>query len=96
MMFNKLVFSVMSVLLFRVCNTVEDAAKKSRILGIFPHPGMSHFAVFYPIMNELAEKGNDVTVLSYFKNKKEHPNFHHVQLGGMEILTNSFDINVRS
>ncbi|KAH8269748.1 hypothetical protein KR018_009818 [Drosophila ironensis] len=37
-----------------------------RILGIFPHPAMSHFKFFHPIMRGLAEKGHSVDVISPF------------------------------
>lgn len=37
-----------------------------KILGVFPHPGKSHFDFFQPLMKALAEKGHEVTVISHF------------------------------
>ncbi|KAG5676848.1 hypothetical protein PVAND_006655 [Polypedilum vanderplanki] len=53
-----------------------------RILGLFPHPGHSHFQFFHPIMKALAERGHEVTVVSEFPNKEPLENYHD------EILTN--------
>lgn len=59
--------------------TSVDAA---RVLGIFIHPGRSHFESFHPVMNGLAEKGHDVTVLSYFGNSSSHPNYKEILIDG--------------
>ncbi|KAI8043735.1 hypothetical protein M5D96_005073 [Drosophila gunungcola] len=40
-----------------------------RILGLFPHPAMSHFKFFHPIMRGLAEAGHSVDVISPFEDK---------------------------
>ncbi|XP_017052945.1 UDP-glycosyltransferase UGT5 [Drosophila ficusphila] len=40
-----------------------------RILGIFPHPAMSHFKFFHPIMRGLAKAGHNVDVISPFEDK---------------------------
>ncbi|XP_017768994.1 PREDICTED: UDP-glucuronosyltransferase 2B15-like isoform X2 [Nicrophorus vespilloides] len=45
------------------------------VLGIFPHFGKSHFDIFAPVMKGLAEKGHDVTVLSYFPQKSPMKNY---------------------
>lgn len=49
---------ILSVLLYNV--------NAYRILGVFSHPGISHFAVFQPLLQELAKRGHDVTVISSF------------------------------
>ncbi|XP_017001726.3 UDP-glycosyltransferase UGT5 isoform X1 [Drosophila takahashii] len=41
-----------------------------RILGLFPHPAMSHFKFFHPIMRGLAEAGHSVDVISPFADKE--------------------------
>lgn len=41
-----------------------------KILGLFPHPGKSHFDVFRPLLKELALKGHEVTVISHFPLEK--------------------------
>lgn len=67
-----------------------------KILGLFIHPGASHFDSFYPIMNALAEKGHDVTVLTYSRVKDPHPNYHQFILGGTALINSSlgFDMMV--
>ncbi|XP_053696923.1 UDP-glycosyltransferase UGT5-like [Sabethes cyaneus] len=64
-----------------------------RILGLFPHPGLSHFKVFQPIMRELAQAGHQVSVASYFPNLDDpHPNYTDYTFEGQKILTNSFSL----
>ncbi|XP_055597965.1 UDP-glucosyltransferase 2-like [Uranotaenia lowii] len=68
----------------------------SRILGLFPHPGLSHFKVFQPIMRGLAEAGHEVTVISYFPNAQKSvpplPNYRDYAFEGPDVLTDSFSI----
>lgn len=40
--------------------------KKLRILAVFDHPGRSHFQVFKPLLEELALRGHELTVVSHF------------------------------
>ncbi|EDV54742.1 UDP-glucuronosyltransferase 2B17 [Drosophila erecta] len=40
-----------------------------RILGLFPHPAISHFKFFHPIMRGLAEAGHSVDVISPFEDQ---------------------------
>lgn len=65
-----------------------------RILGLFPHPGISHFHFFQPIMLGLAEKGHNVTVVSHFPEKNLHPNYKDLPLKGLDLLTNAVDLAV--
>lgn len=66
-----------------------------RVLGLFPHPGLSHFHFFHPIMRGLADAGHDVTVVSYFPDPKAPVNYKDLSLGNMDMLTNSVDLKVR-
>ncbi|XP_052892383.1 UDP-glucosyltransferase 2-like [Anopheles moucheti] len=63
-----------------------------RILGLFPHPGLSHFKVFHPIMRGLANNGHHVTVVSYFPDANPVPNYHDLRFEGQDILTNAFSL----
>lgn len=45
----------------------------ARILGIFPLPGSSHFAMHGRIMRELAKSGHEVDVVSHFVPKTPIP-----------------------
>lgn len=70
-------------------------ASSYRILGLFAHPGLSHFKVFQPIMRGLAEVGHHVTVVSYFPNTADpHPNYVDYAFQGQDILTNAFSLEV--
>lgn len=40
-----------------------------KFLGVFPHPGKSHFDFFEPLMRALVDKGHEVTVISHFPQK---------------------------
>lgn len=51
------------------CN---DALK---ILGLFPHPAVSHFQFFQPIMRQLAESGHSVDVVSPFPDAQPPPGY---------------------
>lgn len=46
-----------------------------RILGVFPAPAYSHYALGSRLMKALAEKGHDVTMISPFK-EKSPPKFY--------------------
>lgn len=67
-----------------------------RILGIFTHIGGSHFHTFFPIMNGLAHKGHDVTVLSYFKSKNASKNYKELIFEGLPIINSSMSLDVVS
>lgn len=47
----------------------------SRILGVFPLQGRSHFMMFKEIMEALADAGHQVDVISHFTRKKPYPNY---------------------
>ena len=51
---------------FSSSNFTIQTEKKLRILGAFPHTGFSHFKVFKPLLDELARKGHNLTVVSFF------------------------------
>lgn len=70
------------------------SANSLKILGIFPHPGMSHFHFFHPIMRGLADAGHDVTVVSHFPDKNSPENYVDMQLTKTELLTNSVNLEV--
>jgi glucuronosyltransferase len=68
-----------------------------RILGLFPHPGLSHFHFFQPVMKALAEAGHEVTVVSQFQNLEPIENYHDELLpGGGHGLLNFVDLKVRN
>lgn len=74
------------------CSSVNETAfvntdkTKFKILGIFGHLGKSHFDMFKPLLEELAYRGHEITVLSYFprtknaKMMKPLPNYKDIDL----------------
>jgi glucuronosyltransferase len=52
----------------------------ANILGVFQHPGYSHFKMFHPILRGLADKGHQVTVASYFPDKNAPPNYKDLDM----------------
>jgi hypothetical protein len=68
-----------------------------RILGIFPHPGLSHFHFFHPIMRSLAEAGHEVTVVSHFPNQPPMENYKDELLSEVnDGLVNAVSLDVSS
>ncbi|KAL6435036.1 hypothetical protein ACFW04_005264 [Cataglyphis niger] len=74
------------------CSSVNETVfvntdkTKFKILGIFGYLGKSHFDVFKPLLEELAYRGHEVTVISYFprtknaKMTKPLPNYKDIDL----------------
>lgn len=83
-------FSTLIVLVFAILSI--NSAKSLKILGLFPHPGLSHFHFFHPIMRGLAEAGHDVTVVGHFPDKNPPPNYKDLVLAKTDLLTNSVDL----
>ncbi|XP_061380254.1 UDP-glucosyltransferase 2-like isoform X1 [Danaus plexippus] len=54
----------------------------ARILGLFPHPGKSHFMVFEPLLKRLSELGHHVTVASFFPPENPPANYTHIKFDG--------------
>ncbi|XP_060804205.1 UDP-glucosyltransferase 2 [Amyelois transitella] len=50
------------------------------ILGIFPYQGKSHFIVFKVYLQELANRGHNVTVISHFPEKDAPNNYKDISL----------------
>ncbi|XP_050344613.1 UDP-glycosyltransferase UGT5-like [Nymphalis io] len=50
------------------------------ILGVFPLPAKSHFFVFAPYLRELANRGHNVTVISFYPQKDPTANYHDINL----------------
>lgn len=76
--------------------TFIDSTDSLKILGLFPHPGLSHFHFFHPIMRGLAEKGHDVTVISHFSDNNAPQNYKDVPLPKTDTFTNTVDLSVGS
>ncbi|XP_055920857.1 UDP-glucosyltransferase 2-like isoform X1 [Eupeodes corollae] len=79
------------ILFFTLCLSNINAYN---ILGLFPHPGVSHFHFFHPIMRALAEAGHDVTVISHFPDKSPPAHYKDLVLTGVETLSNSINLQL--
>lgn len=82
---------VISVLLITM---VIPPSSHLRILGLFPHPGLSHFNFFHPIMLGLADAGHDVTVVSHFSDLHAPANYKNVIIGDETPMVNSVNLEV--
>ncbi|EFN66981.1 hypothetical protein EAG_15338 [Camponotus floridanus] len=83
---------ILIVVFSTYCSTVNETMfvnatkSKLKILGIFGHLGKSHFDMFKPLLEELARRGHEVTVVSYFprtddaKAKEPLPNYKDINL----------------
>ncbi|XP_030384151.1 UDP-glucuronosyltransferase 2B1 [Scaptodrosophila lebanonensis] len=71
-----------------------QAGRPLKVLGLFPHPGVSHFHFFRPIMRGLAEAGHDVSVVSHFPEKNPPIRYKDFPLTGIDTLTNSVDLQM--
>lgn len=65
-----------------------------KVLGLFPHPGLSHFNFFQPILRGLAEAGHEVTVIGHFPEKNPPENYKDLPLDSTSNLVASVDLEV--
>lgn len=50
----------------------------ARILSLLTFPGKSHYINVQPIIQELAERGHEVTVITPHPEKNPLPNYHQI------------------
>ncbi|GLV33061.1 UDP-glycosyltransferase family 36 member D1 [Carabus blaptoides fortunei] len=80
-------------LLLTVVFGLLSTASALNILGLFPHPGKSHFDVFEPLLQALASKGHNLTVISHFPRRTSLERYTDVSLrGDTDILLNAISI----
>lgn len=91
---RSLMAALLTLLLLLQEHVSVDAGRPLKILGLFPHPGVSHFHFFQPIMQGLAEAGHEVSVVSHFPAKIPTARYKDFPLTGIEKLTNSVDLKV--
>ncbi|XP_038214478.1 UDP-glycosyltransferase UGT5-like [Zerene cesonia] len=82
-----------TLVLFFVITYFFSSVYSARILGIFPHPGKSHQMVFDPLLRELAERGHDLTVATFFPIENRPSNYREVNLQQLaELRLESFHV----
>lgn len=77
-----------------------SSGQKLKILGVFHHPGKSHFDVFQPLLEELARRGHHLTVVSFFPRKVNDtrtealPNYKDISIrGSVDVWLNVVDLS---
>ena len=64
----------------------QNTKQKLKILGAFSHPGKSHFELYKPLLEELARRGHELTVISHFP--------RNIHKKDVEILPTYKDISI--
>lgn len=84
--------------LIAICLLNVSLVTSSRILVLFYHHGPSHFFSFYPLFDELAQRGHNVTVVTYAHVENTHKNYNELLLGDMPLINASitYDSLVRN
>lgn len=59
----------------------------ANILAVFSHHGLSHYLVFIPFIQELANKGHNVTLISNYPS--EHQNITDISIKGSILVFNN-------
>ncbi|KAH8237916.1 hypothetical protein KR032_007190 [Drosophila birchii] len=65
---------------FLLLSLLVVSSNSLNILGLFPHPAMSHFKFFQPIMRGLAQAGHSVDVISPFRDEAPPKRYKDYQL----------------
>lgn len=98
---TRIIFLFILVINLLSCSNANNSTSfensRLKILAIFPHPGKSHFFVFKPFIEELARRGHELTVISYFPRieKDEYiPTYKDISLANEEsdVLINVVDL----
>ncbi|XP_017075309.2 UDP-glucosyltransferase 2 [Drosophila eugracilis] len=75
---------------------IPPSISAGNVLAVYPHFGFSHFKVVMPILNELANRGHDITVISYVKNPQASafPNYEELLISAPDEDQSSTTINL--
>ncbi|XP_048513493.1 UDP-glycosyltransferase UGT5-like [Athalia rosae] len=77
--------------------SVTCSGQRFKILALLPHYGKSHWTVFEPVLEELARRGNNVTVLGHFPREIPMDNYHDITMHeSVNRTVNSKDIDAFS
>ncbi|XP_034934683.1 UDP-glucuronosyltransferase 2B14-like [Chelonus insularis] len=96
--FFALLFILLSITISSGETGINKKQEKYKILGVFGHIGKSHFDVFKVLLEELARRGHDVTVISYFPRDNVSsplPNYRDISLlDELDIDVNVVNLNL--
>ncbi|VVC33109.1 UDP-glucuronosyl/UDP-glucosyltransferase [Cinara cedri] len=70
-----------------IISAVISPMYTANILAVFPHHGYSHHAVYLPYIQELANRGHNMTVISNYPT--EHPNITNISIRGSIPISNN-------
>lgn len=87
-------FKVSITLVLACLSLMISTSDGYRILGLFPHPAVSHFNFFEPVMKGLAKAGHEVVVVSPFPQKQSTPNYVDIKLNVSHMLMHTIDLKV--
>lgn len=62
------------------------AVKSAKILAIFPSPGYSQYLVGEPLLLHLAERGHEITLISFHKPKHPVNNIKLINVTGLKAF----------
>lgn len=71
----------------------SQTSESHRILGLFPHPAISHFRAFQPLLRELAKRGHEVVVVSHFPEKNAPKNYRDFVLDQSQVMTGAYSVD---
>lgn len=71
-----------------MCKLISVASYN--ILAIFPENTPSHFKTFEPILNELARKGHNMTVVSCFSSQEKSQNYIDITIDNCNVFSGFF------
>lgn len=60
-----------------------SCANSLKILGVFPEPTKSHYAIGDAVMRTLNEAGHEVTMISAFESKKSTKNYRQIKINNV-------------
>lgn len=58
----------------------------AKILAIFPSPGYSQYFVGEPLLIQLAERGHQITLISFYKPKRPVNNINSIEVGELQSV----------
>ncbi|XP_054259219.1 UDP-glycosyltransferase UGT5-like isoform X1 [Macrosteles quadrilineatus] len=72
---------------------VLSTSLAAEVLAVFPHTGKSHFDVFAPLVQDLASRGHNVTVISFYPRQPHMINYTDISLVGVSpLLVNALTV----
>lgn len=72
-----------------ILSVLCTSARCAKILGVFPAPGYSQYLLGETLMQELANRGHNVTVISAYSPKHNISNYCTIKTDGILEKTNS-------